>query len=813
MLEQGLVFSGLAVALGLIVLGGIIWLNRRRIARKLALERIQSEDYLGAAKIYEDIGLHQQAALFYFKSKDHVRAVQVMIAQKDFDSALEMLRGAPPDQLEDGAELLVLTGALDSHRRAGSLAQLARSSGLYALAASLFERAGNIDDCKAAWVQEARGLSAQGNPLGAAKIYEKLGDLHSAAASLAESARSETDRTKKQTITSRAADLFKRSGDTQGAADALAAGGDIEAGVQLLLSESNVTGAAHLLRWYGHHKDAAQLFEQAGDFVRASKAYGNAGDALKAAAMLEKADDPLGAIRVLLEAHQHAAAAQFHLEKGSYSAAAEILANVGDVDGARKIYENAQDLDSAVELLCRHNRHSDAASLLESRGEYNRALLLLADVEGTPLQKANILATQGQSEEAAQAFLDLGQPQDARAILAQISAPTPLSLFLLARANMALHNFEEASCCYQALLDGNLPQKIEKTEILYGLASAMEALGQNQEAVDYFSQLLTLSPNYRDAQFKKKLLIPRLQETDSPYPIPLSSSSAVPVDSRSMEATKQIYIRNTGVPSRYLVEGVLGRGSMGVVYRGIDSQLGRTVAIKILEKSRSEEERIRSYFENEARAIALLNHPYLVTLYDAGMDGSTPYIVMEYVEGEDLRSQITNRKLNMRMSVQIIAGIASALGYAHGKKIIHRDVKPDNILVNRHGIPKLMDFGVAHVMSNGSEKHATVVGTPTYMAPEQIRGETIGGFTDIYALGIVLYECLTGCTPFNENSALYDHVNKEAPNPRSYRPLIPEPLSELVMQCLAKAPEKRPASAQLLSDALLALAPSLSTTY
>jgi tRNA A-37 threonylcarbamoyl transferase component Bud32 len=529
--------------------------------------------------------------------------------------------------------------------------------------------------------------------------------------------------------------------------------------------------------------------------------------------MLEKAGDSIGAARLLLEAQDFKGAAQVQVRAGSPSAAAEILAGSGDVDGAVAVLLQFDELDGAVALLVERARPRDAAALLESRGETRRAAVLLAD-SGDLAQRARLLESSGDFEGAAQAHLDLGAPLEARRALSLCRPLTQLGRFLLARACMANSEPSEASQHFAALLD-RPPKGVQRVDVLYGLARAFEAQDRIREALATLEEAAAADAGYRDVPFRIRLLRARLEpQSSQTAPIPLTQATPPPegtAPSQEFSESPGARVPTTshdGVPTRYLVEKEIGRGAMGVVYRALDSQLGRTVALKILDRKAGADPRIREYFLREARAVAQLVHPNIVTLFDAGLEGASPYLVMELVEGDDLRTRLQQGRLGLYEAVRLIAGVAAALDFAHVRKIVHRDVKPENILVTKEGAAKLMDFGVAHVVSSG-ERHATIIGTPVYMAPEQIKGETIGGFTDTYALGAVLYECLVGAPPFDPNGALFHHVNSAPPDPRTFRADVPPLLAQAVLSCLAKAPSDRPASAQVLSDTLLAIAPSL----
>jgi tRNA A-37 threonylcarbamoyl transferase component Bud32/tetratricopeptide (TPR) repeat protein len=781
---------------------------RRRVRLKRAQARLESGDVLGAAALFQEAGDRASAAALYAQGGERIASCNLYLAFKDFDAAVEALRGAKADEVQQGLELLARSPALEEPARAGALAAMARKASLHTLAADLFERAGNPDEARASRLQEARSLSANGRPLEAAALYQRLGEARAAAAAHAEAARREADPVRRRELAEKASALLQEAGDLPGAAEALAIAGGIERGVDLLLAAQNRAGAAQLLQWHGHHARAGELLEAAGDLRSAARAYANAGDPRRAAGVLERAGDPIAAVRLLLEAHDATEAAEVHLRAGAPGAAAEILAGAGDVDGAVKIYLQFNELDDAVELLVRRGRPRDAATLLESRGEPHRAAVLLAE-SGDLAQRARLLESSGNFEGAAQAYLDFGQPIEARRVLALCRPLAPLGRFLLGRACMASADYGEACQHFSALLD-TPPRGIPRVDVLYALARAFEAQDRIREAVTTLEELAAVDVDYRDAPFRLRLLKARL-EPSAPIPLtesPLPGGEPGPDWLGPSSEAEGARVRPEGVPARYSVEKEIGRGAMGVVYRALDTQLGRTVAIKVLDRKTGADPRIRKYFLREARAIAQLIHPNIVTLFDAGLEGASPYLVMELVEGDDLRTRLQRGRLALLEAVQLIAGVAHALGYAHDRQIVHRDVKPENILVNQEGQGKLMDFGVAHVMRAG-ERQATIIGTPVYMSPEQIKGESIGGFTDTYALGAVLYECLVGAPPFDPNGALFHHVNTAPPDPRVFRPEVPQRLAEAVLACLAKAPADRPATGKALGDTLLALAPTL----
>jgi eukaryotic-like serine/threonine-protein kinase len=255
---------------------------------------------------------------------------------------------------------------------------------------------------------------------------------------------------------------------------------------------------------------------------------------------------------------------------------------------------------------------------------------------------------------------------------------------------------------------------------------------------------------------------------------------------------------------RYELGPILGRGGMSEVRRGFDTVLLRPVAIKLL---RDEGDRTSvARFEREAHVLAHLEHPNVVAVFDVGADGTDRYIVMELVEGPTLRDVLDeSQRLQPARAVAIAAGVAAALAYAHDRNVVHRDVKPSNVLMAPKDRVKLADLGIAKLLN--AETLATrtgLLGTANYMAPEQVQAGPVDGRTDLYSLGCVLFEMLVGRPPFEGNLAAiaYAHVHTPAPRSRSVDPAVPEPLDSLVASLLEKDPSARPQNASEVQAAL-----------
>jgi eukaryotic-like serine/threonine-protein kinase len=256
---------------------------------------------------------------------------------------------------------------------------------------------------------------------------------------------------------------------------------------------------------------------------------------------------------------------------------------------------------------------------------------------------------------------------------------------------------------------------------------------------------------------------------------------------------------------RYRVEAHLAHGGMATVYLGTDTRLDRTVALKIMHAELANDEDFVRRFVAEARSIARLSHPNVVTVYDQGADGPTLYLAMEYVPGRTLRDLLTERSaLRPREALDVLEGVLAGLAAAHAAGIAHRDVKPENVLLGGNHSIKVADFGLARLLSDAAHtKSGILIGTPAYLAPEQVAGGRTDFRTDVYATGIMLFELLTGRQPYTGDTPLtvaYRHVNEVVPPPSSLVPGLAPALDSLVALATSRDPELRPADAgQFLS--------------
>ena len=361
----------------------------------------------------------------------------------------------------------------------------------------------------------------------------------------------------------------------------------------------------------------------------------------------------------------------------------------------------------------------------------------------------------------------------------------------LARGHAQCHEFETAiryARRWLALDSLHEPAHCQLMQLYAWTDQRHAALRQYVECVRLLEQELGVPPQAETIELynaikENRLSVPAV-ESFLPSPAPF------------------VWSKGALLHNRYRIESELGRGGMGVVYGAHDTLLDRAVAIKVLSETGVGTQG-RARLLREAQAVARLDHPHIVPVYDAGEINDIPFIVMQLVEGMNLRE---SGALSLPQIITLASQLCDALDHAHRRGIVHRDVKPENILVTPQGTAKLMDFGLAYSQKAARlTQERTVMGTLAYLAPEQIMGEAIDGRTDLYALGVILYELTTGRLPFTGDDMLKlisQHLHSPVEPPRAHRADLPPALDALIVRLLSKQPADRPASAEAVQAAL-----------
>ena len=359
----------------------------------------------------------------------------------------------------------------------------------------------------------------------------------------------------------------------------------------------------------------------------------------------------------------------------------------------------------------------------------------------------------------------------------------------MSRIHLEKGTFDVAESVLDILFTLKLVEE-NRLEWGYDAAEAFDAKGQRKPAQKYYAMVAAADAGFRDAAAKVQALTQALQAA------PQAAAPAAPAG--PVDPLQFLSRRYDGI-----VE--LGRGAMGVVYKARDKILDRQVAIKMILGDLGKDPEALGRFITEAQSAAALEHPGIITIYDIRTDDPM-FIVMEFVDGKSLGDLVAGRKLPVAQFTKLAVRICEPLAFAHQAQVIHRDLKPDNIMVTKNGGVKVADFALARKGGgSGMTQVGQVMGTPFYMSPEQIRGGAVDGRSDLYALGIMFYELLTGSVPFKEGDIAYLHMHEEPPKLSLKNPEISKQLEDIILKCLKKTPEERYPSVDELLEALKAL--------
>ncbi len=511
------------------------------------------------------------------------------------------------------------------------------------------------------------------------------------------------------------------------------------------LEEAGLGDAAHRLR--------AELFQSRGDSAGAARELEAAGRLDEAAeAHQEAGSDPNESAALFERAGDHAQAAEAYRRAGDLAAAARCFEACYDYDNAIECYHETGDQAKLLALLEQTGAFLEAAERARRSGDADRAIRNLQQIarndsswpEGTALL-AELLAERGDYDIALEAFGD----------------------------------------ALEAAGGERAPVGLQERHALL-----LEKCGERERALQAWARVGKLDPSRGDIGTRISTLREALQRDAKTAPTVVAAGAS---------ATLR-------VESRYELLEELGRGGMGVVFKARDKRLGRLVALKQLPQNLREHPEALKLFLREARAAASLNHRNIVTVHDAGEEGGSYFITMELLEGLPLSAILARRgRLSAKDTARLGIQTAAGLDYAHGRRVVHRDVKAANLFLTRERVVKIMDFGLAKTVEEVRKSSTLIGGTPYYMAPEQAAGEPVDHRTDLYALGVTLFQLATGELPFRDGDLAYHHRHTPPPDPRELLATLPAGLAELILTLMAKAPGDRIQSAAEVGARLASL--------
>jgi tetratricopeptide (TPR) repeat protein len=642
-------------------------------------------------------------------------------------------------------------------------AQVLRTKGQHYEAARLLIEGGEL-------LEAGSLLEQTGRYLKAAEVYDQAGDSRRAAENYRRflqerwgglaGTRSPADHAEFVHYCRQAGRAFERAGLLEQAAEMMERGEHWEEAGALCVKLTRYVKAADLFQRADLTDRAADAYARAGDRMRAAQMRGEhlykndrkneaavqfllGGDALRAAEVYQEADNYLDAARCYEHAGAHRQAGDAYRACGQLARAAEMFGRSHDYELAGTLYEEAGDLAHAGEMYAEAGLHYRAGVAEKKAGLQEQAVIHLQQVKpGAPEFKAAAL-------ELAQHFLDRGL------------------------AGVALEKLRK-------VLSG-LPFTAENLDLFFAMAEAQEQAGNYSAAKVILQKIVAEHYGYRDA-------VARLEKVER-----LAESAQ-----KRADVGPAVFRSELGEAERYEFLEKLGSGGMGVVYKAYDRLLRRVVAYKMLMEQFMEIEEIRERFLREAQSAAGLNHPNIVTIYDTGEDRGRFFISMEFVEGTTYYKLLDGEgRLSVPETLHFMLGVLRALAHAATRGVVHRDIKPGNVMLTRDKVVKITDFGLAKVLRQGrNEGSQKASGTPLYMSPEQILGKPFDFRTDLYAFGGTAYHLLAGEPPFVEGEILYHHVHSE-PRPLSeLREEVPRSLEAVIMRCLQKDPDRRFQSAE-----------------
>ena len=739
--------------------------SARKIEKRAAALARKGQS-LEAADLCRESGLPDAAVRFYLEASEPARAAEIRRDQNRFPEAAELYLQA--GQFDAAGTLYA---SQNDYERA---ADCYRKGGRMSVAAEMYEKAHRYLLAGECYMRcEFHRHAAQ--------AFVKVQDWAKAAQALELAITEEVNKPGAGQDRKRENELKKlvlQAGKLHEEA------GDLEAATRVLESGECWSAAGDVAMRHGRHKKAAECFERAGNVPKAAEALRAAGEDGAAAQILGE---------YLRDKGNDDEAARLLVEAGDYGSAGDLYRKLEDPKLAGECYERSGDYAQAAEMFRIATDWARAAANYERIQQYTEAAECVSQV-GDPIQEAQLLARAGLSLLAAQAYVRAGQDDEAIKGLQQVSPEAADFAEACALLGQIFSRKGKHTLAIKKLRQalGNAELDLRNIELFYALATIHEAAGQARDAVEIYEKILTADYHYRDVEA-------RLEAARASS---VSQAAAAITDAPS---SPDLVAAPPSRPGRYRILEELGRGGMGIVYKAHDTVLDRPVAFKVLPDALRDNPQALKNFLREAKSAAKLNHPNIVTVFDAGEQDGRFYIAMEYVDGTTLKEILKRRgQVSATGVVHVGLQLCEALHYAHAQKVVHRDIKTANAMWTREKKAKVMDFGLAKVIEEVRNHTTLVSGTPYYMSPEQTLGKNVDYRTDLYSLGVMLFELATGKLPFRDGNVPYHHVHTAAPDPRSLCPGLPEGLVRAVLHCLQKDPEQRPQSAAEIALALRA---------
>jgi len=589
------------------------------------------------------------------------------------------------------------------------------------------------------------------------------------------------------------------AGSVEMAADALVRRGQHRQAVELLTANGKQALAVEILVAAGDSVAAARMLASGHEYVRAGELFQQGGERRTAAAMFERGGALAAALSLYIDLKDADKTAELagrvDGDARLLERAATCLQAQGDLLRAARTWIRAGKVDKGATILERLGRTAEAVAVLEEGGWLEAAAGLHSHL-GQHRRAAYLLVRAGQWEKAASELVVDGDFLAAARILRKIGK--------LPAALDALRKMRPAEPAYRGgmmLASGILEDQGRLGEAVAILYDCLEHLGYSPENSEAIARLVELQWAYGDLAGARASLERAIAAGIESEPIDalLDELHKAPGDSvfeasglhgsASGQGPRRSTGSSVGFPrsDRFHLVRRLGRGGNALIFHVVDRRNGQELALKLLFSDILPEGEARRYFEREARVASELRHPNIVRVLETGELEGRPYLTMEFVDGVNLLQVLeVPEPPTFRQRIGICVQLAEALSYAHGRGVVHRDVKLENVLVARNGQVKLTDFGLAKVIGEASVRSGFIVGTPSYMSPEQIAGKPLDARTDIYSFGVLMYRLFTGRYPYDPTETSIVTWPPSPIEPSKLSPAVPQALSELILKCLNK---------------------------
>lgn len=719
-----------------------------------AKEAAKSHDLYRAAQLYEQAGEYEEAIRLYKEGKAYQQVGRIFELKKQWQESAQFYKLSGDTEkaavmYQKGGEYVRAAECYLSCKKISLAAEAYEKGKRFKEAATQYERFGNL--------VKAAALYDQANDLQkAAEMYEKYflreKRAHAGPASektnkIVQAAYQSGQIYMKLKQFPKAVQILSTGGFSLEAAEAAVQGGDLQKAAELFIAAKAFDRAASIYEQMGDtrrgHRVIGKKFQEERDFLAAAQEFEQGEGWVEAAEMYEQAGEKTKAGEMLMR-------------NGDYHRAGDLFLSVEDLASAAQAFEKGGRFKEAADLYIRLQQFDKAARMQESGGNYYDAALLYRQQGKVDQSISYLQKIDSQSSDYHQASLLLGQLLFERGMIDAVRER------------------------YQKII-AQEPIGPQNLEFYYQLALLHEKRKEFEEAQNLYERILAEDYNYRDAKSRSALLKKALAEVKKVLDATRVEEAAVRPSAAPAHA-------NT---SRYKIIKKIGQGGMGVVYQAEDTLLKRLVAYKVLPAAIRDNEVMLQSFMQEARIAAGLNHPNVVTIFDTGKNADEIFITMEYVNGITLKEHLEKNAPPITKLIEIMKEICVGVAYAHSKNVVHRDLKPANVMLAHDQRVKIMDFGLAKVVSESVADKTSVKGTPLYMAPEQILGEKVDQQSDIYSLGCTFYRMVAGRPPFVQGDVYYHHLHTPPTHPRALNPKVSEELDRIIIKTIEKEKSKR----------------------